>query len=108
MGELLSVPRRRDLLLALAIVLGVAIVAVSPLRAAAPNGFHVVPLVSHQPGVAPNTDPNLGNAWGLTSSPTSPWWVADNGGDKTTRYRGSGGPPPAPVGHRKNATPRTR
>jgi len=102
-GELLSVPRRRDLLLALAIVLGVAIVAVSPLRAAAPNGFHVVPLVSDQPGVAPNTDPNLVNAWGLTSSPTSPWWVADNGRDKSTLYRGSDGLPQALVVNVNNA-----
>ena len=52
-----------------------------------------MPLVSDQPGVAPNTDPNLVNAWGLTSSPTSPWWVSDNGTDKSTLYRGSDGMP---------------
>ena len=91
MGEL-SINRRR-VLLALAFVLGVAIVAVSPLRAAERTSFSVVPLVSDQPGVAPNTDPNLVNAWGLTSSPTSPWWVSDNGTDKSTLYRGSDGMP---------------
>src|SRR5438094_1582421 len=80
-------------LLALAFVLGVAIVAVSPLRAAKPTQFTVTPLVSDQPGVAPVTDPNLVNAWGLTSSPTSPWWVSDNGTDKSTLYRGSDGMP---------------
>jgi len=90
-GEL-SINRRR-VLLALAFVLGVAIVAVSPLRAAERTSFSVVPLVSDQPGVAPNTDPNLVNAWGLTSSPTSPWWVSDNGTDKSTLYRGSDGMP---------------
>jgi len=90
-GEL-SINRRR-VLLALAFVLGVAIVAVSPLRAAERTSFSVVPLVSDQPGVAPNTDPNLVNAWGLTSSPTSPWWVSDNGTDKSTLYRGSDGLP---------------
>jgi len=94
-GEL-SINRRRALL-ALAFVLGVAIVAVSPLRAAERNAFTVVPLVSDQPGVAPNTDPNLVNAWGLTSSSTSPWWVADNGTDKSTLYRGSDGLPQALV-----------
>src|SRR4051812_36524614 len=78
-------------------VLGVAIVAVSPLRAAERNSFRVVPLVSDQPGVAPNTDPNLVNAWGLTSGPTTPWWVADNGTDKSTIYRGSDGQPQALV-----------
>ena len=91
MGEL-SINVRR-VLLALAFVLGVAIVAVSPLRAAERTSFSMVPLVSDQPGVAPNTDPNLVNAWGLTSSPTSPWWVSDNGTDKSTLYRGSDGMP---------------
>ena len=91
MGEL-SINVRR-VLLALALVLGVAIVAVSPLRAAERTSFSMVPLVSDQPGVAPNTDPNLVNAWGLTSSPTSPWWVSDNGTDKSTLYRGSDGMP---------------
>jgi uncharacterized protein (TIGR03118 family) len=90
-GEL-SINVRR-VLLALAFALGVAIVAVSPLRAAERTSFSMVPLVSDQPGVAPNTDPNLVNAWGLTSSPTSPWWVSDNGTDKSTLYRGSDGMP---------------
>src|SRR5947208_8826998 len=74
-------------------MLGVAIVAASPLRAAERNTYSVIPLVSDQPGVAPNTDPNLVNAWGLTSGPTTPWWVADNGTDKSTLYRGSDGTP---------------
>src|SRR5881275_1721984 len=92
MGEhLFGSPRR--VLLALGIVLGVAVVATAPLKAAGRTSFTVVPLVSDQPGVAPNTDPNLVNAWGLTSGPTTPWWVADNGTDKSTLYRGSAGPP---------------
>jgi uncharacterized protein (TIGR03118 family) len=94
-GEL-SINGRR-MLLALALVLGVAIVAVAPLQAAERNAYSVVPLVSDQPGVAPNTDPNLVNAWGLTSGPTTPWWVADNGTDKSTLYRGSDGLPQALV-----------
>ena len=71
MGELLSVSRRRALL-ALALMLGLAAIAVAPLRAAHDNSFAVVPLVSDQPGVADHTDPNLVNAWGLTSVPTTP------------------------------------
>ena len=90
MGEL-SISRRR-MLLALAFVLSVAAVAVSPLRAAERNSYTMVPLVSDQPGVAPNTDPNLVNAWGLTSGPTTPWWVSDNGTDKSTLYNGAGVP----------------
>jgi len=93
-GEHLSLNKHgRRGLIALAFVLGIAIVAVSPLRAAERNAYTVVPLVSDQPGVAPNTDPNLVNAWGLTSSATSPWWVSDNGTDKSTLYRGSDGMP---------------
>jgi uncharacterized protein (TIGR03118 family) len=95
-GELLSDSRRRALF-ALALMFGLAAIAVTPLRAAQGNSFRVVPLVSDQPGVAPNTDPNLVNAWGLTSGPTTPWWVADNGTDKSTLYRGSDGQPQALV-----------
>ena len=92
MGEL-RVSRRSGVLLLAALVLGVAVVAVKPLSAAETNAYQVTPLVSDQPGVAPNTDPNLVNAWGLTSSPTSPWWVSDNGTDNSTLYRGSDGQP---------------
>jgi uncharacterized protein (TIGR03118 family) len=48
--------------------------------------FNIVPLVSDQPGVAANTDPNLVNAWGISHSPTGPNWVSDNGTDKSTVY----------------------
>jgi uncharacterized protein (TIGR03118 family) len=89
-GKQLSFDRRRWLI-ALVFLLGVAIVAASPLRAAERNSYTVTPLVSDQPGVAPVTDPSLVNAWGLTSGPTTPWWVADNGTDKSTLYRGSDG-----------------
>jgi uncharacterized protein (TIGR03118 family) len=47
-------------------------------------------LVSNQPGVAPNTDPHLVNAWGLVSLPTSPWWVSDNGTGFSTLYTATG------------------
>src|SRR5437660_12553334 len=47
-------------------------------------------LVSNQPGVAPNTDPHLINAWGLAALPTSPWCVSDNGTGFSTFYTGSG------------------
>ncbi len=92
MGEHISSQGRRALLV-LALVLGVAIVAVKPLTAAPSTSFSVTKLVSDQPGVALNTDPNLVNAWGLTSGPTTPWWVSDNGTDVSTLYRGSDGAP---------------
>jgi uncharacterized protein (TIGR03118 family) len=95
-GEQLSFDRRHWFI-ALALILGMAFVVAAPLRAAERTSFTMTPLVSDQPGVAPNTDPNLVNAWGLTSSATSPWWVSDNGTDKSTLYRGSDGlPQPQP------------
>jgi uncharacterized protein (TIGR03118 family) len=47
-------------------------------------------LVSDVPGLAPVTDANLVNPWGLASSATSPWWVADNGTGVSTLYNGAG------------------
>ena len=47
-------------------------------------------LVSDQAGEARFTDAHLVNAWGLVSSPTSPWWVANNGTLTSTLYDGNG------------------
>ena len=49
-------------------------------------------LVSNQQGVAPVTDPNLVNAWGLVALPTSPWWVSDNGTGDSSLYNATGQP----------------
>ena len=43
-------------------------------------------LVSDIAGLADHTDPNMVNAWGLDSGPTTPWWVSDNGTGKATLY----------------------
>ena len=60
--------------------------------AAERNGYVVTNLVSDSPAVPAAThDPSLVNAWGLTASPTSPWWVADNGADVSTLYNGNTG-----------------
>jgi uncharacterized protein (TIGR03118 family) len=77
-------------LLVVALLALAAMVVAAPLSAAKPTGFTVNPLVSDQPGVAPVTDPDLVNAWGLTSSPASPWWVSDNGTNLSTLYNGAG------------------
>lgn len=47
-------------------------------------------LVSSQSGVAPITDPDLINPWGLSRSSSSPWWVSDNGTGLSTLYNGAG------------------
>jgi uncharacterized protein (TIGR03118 family) len=50
-------------------------------------------LVSDLPGMAPVTDPNLKNPWGLTRSPTgSPWWVGNNNSGTSTLFSGAGTP----------------
>ena len=53
------------------------------------------PVVSDQPGVAPVTDPNLVNPWGIAFGPTTPLWVANNGTSTSTLY--STNPTPAKV-----------
>jgi uncharacterized protein (TIGR03118 family) len=41
---------------------------------------------------APNIDPNLVNAWGMSRSSGSPWWISDNGTGLATLYDGTGLP----------------
>src|SRR5204863_5509684 len=43
-------------------------------------------IVSDVDGLADHTDSNVVNAWGLDSSPTSPWWFSDNGTGQTTLF----------------------
>jgi len=72
-------------------LLAVALAAGSSMPSLAAQDFYTqANLVSDVPGLATTTDPDLVNAWGLTRSPTSPWWVSDNGTDKSTLYNGSG------------------
>jgi uncharacterized protein (TIGR03118 family) len=49
-------------------------------------------LVSDLPNIARVQDTNLVNAWGLSHSPTSPWWISDNGTGLSTVYKGDGTP----------------
>jgi uncharacterized protein (TIGR03118 family) len=47
-------------------------------------------LVSNLPNVAPTTDPNLQNAWGVASAPGGALWVSDNNDGLSTLYDGTG------------------
>ena len=49
-----------------------------------------VNLVANTSGVAPVTDPNLVNPWGLSRTSSSPWWISDNGKGLSTLYNGAG------------------
>src|SRR5947209_2010944 len=68
-------------------------------------------LTSDIMGLAANLDPNLKNPWGMSFSPTSPFWVSDQGTSVATLYNGSGQPqalvvktPPGPAGQVFNGT----
>jgi uncharacterized protein (TIGR03118 family) len=74
---------------AVAITILAAAGFVAPASAAG-NSYTATNLVSDVPGLAAHLDPDLVNAWGLTSLPTSPWWVSDNGTDLSTLYRFDG------------------
>jgi uncharacterized protein (TIGR03118 family) len=72
-----------------------ALVMAATPAAASPSALRQVNLVSDVAGVAPLTDPDLVNPWGLSASPGtdqtpgSPLWVSDNGTDRTTLYQGA-------------------
>jgi uncharacterized protein (TIGR03118 family) len=56
-----------------------------------PNRYVVTNLTSDLAGIAPNTDPVLQNAWGVTFTPgASPFWIADNATGCSTLYDGQG------------------
>ncbi|MFL6212606.1 MAG: TIGR03118 family protein [Blastocatellia bacterium] len=50
------------------------------------GGFIQHNLVSDIPNMAITTDPNLKNPWGIAFSPTSPFWISDNGTGVSTLY----------------------
>jgi uncharacterized protein (TIGR03118 family) len=52
--------------------------------------YMVTPLVSSVAGQAPVTDPTLKNAWGLSRSSSSPWWVSDDLAGTAKLYTGQG------------------
>ena len=51
--------------------------------------FSQTNLVTDDPFINPAmlTDTNLKNAWGISFSPTGPFWVSDNGSGVSTLYR---------------------
>jgi uncharacterized protein (TIGR03118 family) len=54
------------------------------------DGFLEIDLVSDLPGRAKILDPNLVNPWGVATSSTSPFWVADNNAGLATLYNTEG------------------
>jgi uncharacterized protein (TIGR03118 family) len=92
-----SLLTRRTLVAATAATAGLALVA--PQAAFAHSGHdsggrlavRQVNLVSDVPGLAPLTDPDLVNPWGISLSATSPLWVSNAGTDTSTLYSAAPG-----------------
>jgi uncharacterized protein (TIGR03118 family) len=74
-------------LLALAVVLAIS-------TSAAAQSYTQHNLVSDLPSVAPTTDRNLVNPWGIVFAPTGPFWISDNNAGVSTLYDGNGNPFP--------------
>jgi uncharacterized protein (TIGR03118 family) len=82
-------------LLSAALAASIAAVLLAAGAPAAPppplkNSYAVAPLVSNNPALAPTTDSNVQNAWGLARGGGTPWWIADNGTAKTSVYTAAG------------------
>jgi uncharacterized protein (TIGR03118 family) len=76
---------------AIAAALAVALVTVGASSAGRPgNHYTVTNLASDVPGLAPTTDSNLQNTWGLARGPATPWWIANNGTASASVYTGTG------------------
>lgn len=58
------------------------------------NAYRQFNLVSDWPGLAPIQDPLLVNPWGIATTASSPFWIANNGTMSSTLYRGDGGGAP--------------
>lgn len=71
--------------------------ALGPGAIAHASGFQVANLVSDGSVPAAWTDPNLSNPWGISYSPTGPFWLADNNSGLSTLYNSSGTPLPLVV-----------
>src|SRR5207253_7269359 len=61
------------------------------------GGYAQVNLASDVPGLARVTDPHLTNPWGVATSPTGPFWFADNGTGVSDVLDGRGEPVPLVV-----------
>jgi uncharacterized protein (TIGR03118 family) len=82
--------RNRFLSMAAVLATAVAVLATGTSSAAERNAYVQHNLVSDGTIAADHTDGQLVNAWGLTSLPGSPWWVADNETSVSTLYGADG------------------
>ena len=75
--------------LALAASLALLVMAAVPVTARNINADNLYSV--HTLASGPTPDGDLVNGWGIVASPTTPWWVSDNGTRKSTLYNGNTG-----------------
>jgi hypothetical protein len=83
--------------IAAGVALGLMVLSAAPAAAASPrlpNVYETHVYVSDGTIPADHVDPNLVNGWGVSRSPASPWWVANNHTATSTLYGGTGTPLP--------------
>jgi len=75
-----------------AVLTGLAALAAAalPLRAASFDGYVQTNLVSNLAGLAPLTDPNLKDPWGISFAPNGPFWISDQAANVSTLYSVTG------------------
>ena len=73
------------------LLLATTTLGAAQVASAAPPFYKQRNLVSDDTTLIPaeQQDGLLRNAWGLVSSPTSPWWIANNGSDSSTLFNAS-------------------
>ena len=76
--------------LAVALAITVLMLGTAIARSDVAGTYTVHNLSSNVPGLAAHTDPDLQNGWGIAEPTSGPWWVADNGTDKSTLYSANG------------------
>jgi uncharacterized protein (TIGR03118 family) len=72
-----------------AILGGLALIALAPAAGRA-DIYHETNLVSSVAGMAPNTDTDLQNPWGVSFGPTGPFWVSNQITGNATLYNSAG------------------
>jgi uncharacterized protein (TIGR03118 family) len=86
-GQETTMSSVRGLLLAVSVGFGVS---VSMANATVIAPYFQTNLVSNVQGLAPVTDPNLQNPWGVSESATSPLWISDQAANVATLYTVNG------------------
>ena len=84
-------PQQRNFLFGrAATTLGAILLSTTAASSSWATDFVVTNLVSDGSVPAPTVDPALINPWGIATSPTSPFWVANNGSGTSTLYNSTG------------------